>query len=325
MPMSPTRRQILRLGTCAATLPALLRTAPAQTYPARPVRIVVPYPPGIAPDIATRLAAQSLSLRLGQQFIIDNRPGGAANIGTELVVHAPPDGYTLLTATMTNTLNMSLYDNLDFNFIRDIAPVAGLVRLPLVLVVNPSVPANSLPQFVAYAKANPGKINFASVGSGAATDVAGELFNMMAGVHLVNVPYRGNYLPDLLSGQVQASFTPILQSLGYIKAGELRPLAVTDTNRSPVLPDIPTVGEFLPGYAAVVWDGIGAPAKTPPNVIETLNKAINAVLADPAVKARFAALGSEPMLMTPGEFGKFEAAEAEKWAKVIKAAGIKVQ
>ncbi|MGB6535107.1 MAG: tripartite tricarboxylate transporter substrate-binding protein [Xanthobacteraceae bacterium] len=323
--MTSTRRQILRMGTCAATLPALLRPAPAQTYPARPVRIVVPYPAGIAPDIATRLVAQSLSERLGQQFVIDNRPGGAANIGTELVVHAPPDGYTLLTATMTNVLNISLYDNLDFNFIRDIAPVSGLVRLPLVLVVNPSVPAKSLAQFVAYAKANPGKINFASVGSGAATDVAGELFNMMAGVHLVNVPYRSNYLPDLLGGQVQASFTPILQSLGYIQAGKLRPLAVTDAGRSPVLPDVPTIGELLPGYAAVVWDGIGAPARTPPNIIETLNKAINACLQEPAVKARFAALGSEPMLMTPGEFGKFEAAEAAKWAKVIKAAGIKVQ
>jgi tripartite-type tricarboxylate transporter receptor subunit TctC len=324
-PTKPARREFLAVAAGAAVASLFSPCASAQTYPTRPVRIVVPYPPGIAPDIATRLVAQSLSLRLGQQFVIDNRPGGAANIGTELVVHAPPDGYTLLTATMTNVLNLSLYDNLHFNFIRDIAPVACLVRLPLVLVVNPSVPANSLPQFIAYAKANPGKINFASVGAGAATDVAGELFNMMAGVHLVNVPYRSNYLPDLLSGQVQASFTPILQSLGYIKAGKLRPLAVTDTNRSPVLPGIPAMGEFLPGYAAVVWDGIGAPAKTPPNIIETLNKAINAVLAEPEVKARFAALGSEPMVMTPGEFAKFELAEASKWAKVIKAAGIKVQ
>jgi tripartite-type tricarboxylate transporter receptor subunit TctC len=323
--MISTRRDVLRLATCAAALPAVPRLAWAQTYPTRPVRIVVPYPAGIAPDIATRLVSQSLSQRLGQQFIVDNRPGGAANIGTELVVHAAPDGYTLLTTTMTNVLNMSLYDNLDFDLIRDIAPVAGLVRLPLVLVVNPAVPATTLPQFIAYARASPGKINFASVGSGAATDVAGELFNMMAGVHLVNVPYRSNYLPDLLAGQVQASFTPILQSLGYIKAGKLRPLAVTDAARSPVLPDVPTIGEFLAGYQAVVWDGIGAPAKTPPDIIELLNKAINAVLVDPTVKARFAALGSEAMVMTPREFGKFESAEAEKWAKVIKAAGIKVQ
>jgi tripartite-type tricarboxylate transporter receptor subunit TctC len=323
--MNHGRRQFLSMATAAGTLAVLPRMAAAQAYPTRPVRIIVPYPAGIAPDIATRLVAQSLSQRLGQQFIVDNRPGGAANIGTELVVHAPPDGYTLLTSTMTNVLNMSLYDNLDFNFIRDIAPVSGLVRLPLVLVVNPSVPAKTLPEFIAYAKANPGKINFASVGSGAATDVAGELFNSMAGVHLVNVPYRSNYLPDLLSGQVQASFTPVLQSLGYIKAGKLRPLAVTDATRSSVLPDVPTIGEFIPGYVAVVWDGIGAPAKTPPDVIEKLNKAINAVLGDPAIKARFSALGSEPMVMTPAEFGKFLSDETEKWGKVIKTAGIKAQ
>jgi tripartite-type tricarboxylate transporter receptor subunit TctC len=323
--MSLKRRQLLLTAAAAAALLASPRMVAAQAYPTRPVRFIVPYPAGIAPDIATRLVAQSLSQRLGQQFIVDNRPGGASNIGTELVVHAAPDGYTLLTATMTNTLNTSLYDNLDFNFLRDIAPVAGLVRLPLVLVVNPSVPAKTLPEFIAYAKANPGKINFASVGSGAATDVAGELFNSMAGVHLVNVPYRSNYLPDLLSGQVQASFTPILQSLNFIKAGKLRALAVTDANRSKVLPDIPTIGEFLPGYMAVVWDGVGAPAKTPPDIIDKLNKAINAVLDDPTIKARFSELGSEPMVMTPAEFGKFVAAETEKWGKVIKAAGIKAQ
>jgi tripartite-type tricarboxylate transporter receptor subunit TctC len=323
--MKRERRQFLLMATAAGALPLLPRLAAAEAYPVRPVRIIVPYPAGIAPDIATRLVAQALSQRLGQQFIVDNRPGGAANIGTELVVHAAPDGYTLLTSTMTNVLNMSLYNNLDFNFMRDIVPVSGLVRLPLVLVVNPSVPAKTLPEFITYAKANPGKINFASVGSGAATDVAGELFNSMAGVHLVNVPYRSNYLPDLLSGQVQASFTPVLQSLGYIKAGKLRALAVTDATRSSVLPGVPTINEFLPGYVAVVWDGIGAPAKTPPDVIDKLNKAINAVLGDPAIKARFAALGSEPMVMTPGEFGQFVAAESEKWGKVIKTAGIKAQ
>jgi tripartite-type tricarboxylate transporter receptor subunit TctC len=323
--MKTTRREALRMAAGAAALSGLPQMAAAQSYPARPVRIVVPYPAGIAPDIATRLVAEALSARLGQQFVVEDRPGGAANIGTEMVVHAPPDGYTLLTVTMTNALNMSLYNHLDFNFLRDIAPVSGLVRLPLVLVVNPSVPAKTLPQFIAYAKANPGKINFASVGSGAATDVAGELFNSMAGVHLVNVPYRSNYLPDLLSGQVQASFTPILQSLGYIRAGKLRALAVTDARRSKTLPDVPTVGEFVPGYVAVVWDGFGVPAHTPPSVIDKLNKAINAVLSEPATTARFAALGSSPMIMTPGEFGKYVAAEADKWGNVIKAAGIKAQ
>ena len=323
--MKLRRRDFVRLAAGTLALPALPAIAQAQNYPNRPVRIVVPYPAGIAPDIATRLVAQSLSQQLGQQFIVDNRPGGAANIGTEIVVHAPPDGYTLLTATMTNVLNMSLYDNLDFNFARDIAPVSGLVRLPLVLVVNPAVPAKTLPEFIAYAKANPGKINFASVGSGAATDVAGELFNAMAGVRLVNVPYRSNYLPDLLGGQVQASFTPILQSLGYIKADKLRALAVTDATRSHVLPGVPTIGEFVPGYVAVVWDGVGAPAKTSPEVIDKLNKSINAVLADAAVKEKFAALGSEPMAMTPAEFGAFVAAENVKWSKVIREAGIKVQ
>jgi tripartite-type tricarboxylate transporter receptor subunit TctC len=323
--MNLERRQLLLTAAAAASVAAWPRMAVAQTYPTRPVRFVVPYPAGIAPDIVTRLVAQSMSQRLGQQFIVDNRPGGASNIGTELVVHAPPDGYTLLTSTMTNVLNTSLYDNLDFNFMRDMAPVAGLARLPLVLVVNPAVPAKTLPEFITYAKANPGKINFASVGSGAATDVAGELFNSMAGVHLVNVPYRSNYLPDVLSGQVQASFTPILQSLAYIKADKLRPLAVTDATRSKVLPGIPTIGEFLPGYMAVVWDGVSVPAKTPPDVIATLNKAVNAALEDPTIKARFSDLGSDPMVMTPAEFGKFVATETEKWGKVIKAAGIKAQ
>ena len=323
--MTVGRRRFLFAATAAAALPELPRFAAAQDYPTRPVRIVVPYPPGIAPDIATRLLAQGLSQRLKQQFVVDNRPGGAANIGTEIVVHAPPDGYTLLTATMTNVLNMSLYNNLDFNFLRDIAPVAGLVLLPLVLVVNPAVPAKTLQEFIAYAKANPGKINFASVGSGAATDVAGELFNTMAGVHLVNVPYRSSYLPDLLSGQVQASFTPVLQTINFIRAGKLRALAVTDDTRSKVLPDVPTVAEIVPGYKAIVWDGIGAPAKTPAEIIHKLNNGINVVLRDPAIQAKFADLGSAPMVMSPAGFGQFTAAEAEKWGKVIKAAGIKVQ
>jgi tripartite-type tricarboxylate transporter receptor subunit TctC len=323
--MNLGRRKFLSMATAAAALSASPWPAAAQSYPTRPVRIVVPYPPGIAPDIATRLVAQGLSERLKQQFIVDNRPGGAANIGTEIVVHAAPDGYTLLTATMTNVLNASLYDNLDFNFLRDVTPVSGLVLLPLVLVVNPAVPAKTLQEFIAYAKANPGKINFASVGSGAATDVAGELFNMMAGVRLVNVPYRSSYLPDLLSGQVQSSFTPILQTINFIRAGKLRALAVTDDTRSKVLADVATVAEIVPGYKAIVWDGIGAPAKTPPGIINKLNTEINAVLRDPAMQAKFADLGSEAMVMSPAEFGKFVADEADKWGKVIKAAGIKVQ
>jgi len=323
--MKLARRDMLRLGAAAAALPCLPDAAAAQTYPTRPVRIVVPYPVGIAPDIATRLLAEGLSQRLKQQFIVDNRPGGAANIGTQIVAKAAPDGYTLLTATMTNVLNMSLYDNLDYNFVRDLEPVSGLVLLPLVLVVNPSVPAKTLPEFIAYAKANPGKINFASVGSGAATDVAGELFNMMAGVHMVNVPYRNSYLPDLLSGQVQSSFTPILQTISFIRAGKLRPLAVTDSVRLKVLPDVPTVAEFVPGYKAIVWDGISAPAKTPPDIINKLNTEINAVLRDPAMQKKFADLGSEAMIMSPAEFGKFTTDEAAKWGKVIKTVGIKAQ
>lgn len=320
--MKLTRRTLLRLAAGVA-VPAAPRVASARDYPTRAVRIVVSYPAGIAPDIVTRLVAQSLSQRLGQQFIVDNRPGGASNIGTELVVRAPADGYTLLTASTTNTINISLYDDLSFDFLRDIAPVAGLARLPLVLVVNPTVPVKTLPEFIAYAKANPGKINYASVGSGAATNVAGELFKAMAGVNLLNVPYRSNYMPDLLSGQVQASFSPILQTVGYIRAGKLRALAVTGAARSQALPAIPTAAEFIPGYEAYVWDAIGAPAHTPPDIIDTLNKAINAVLADPQMQARFVDLGGEPMLMTPAQLGQYMADEAKKWGKVVREAHIK--
>ena len=261
--MKLARRDLLRLASGAwPRCPACPRMAAAQTYPTRPVRIVVPYPVGIAPDIATRLFAQSLSQRLKQQFIVDNRPGGAANIGTEIVVKAAPDGYTLLTATMTNAINMSLYDKLDFNFLHDLVPVSGLVLLPLVLVVNPSVPAKTLPEFIAYAKANPGKINFASVGSGAATNVAGELFNMMAGVHMVNVPYRSSYLPDLLSGQVQAVVHPDPADDQFHPCGQAAAAGGDRRRRArKVLPDVPTVAEFVPGYKAIVWDGISAPAK----------------------------------------------------------------
>ena len=318
------RRRLLQLSAGAAVSGALPGFAFALDYPARPVRIIVPYPPGIAPDIVARLVAQALSERLKQQFVVDNRSGGASNVGTSIVAHAVPDGYTLLVVTTTNTINTSLYDNLDFNLIRDIAPVAGLVRLSLVLAVNPSVPAQTLPEFIASAKANPGKINYASVGSGAATNVAGELFKQMAAINLVNVPYRSNYMPDLISGQVQAAFTPILQSVEYIRAGTLRALAVTGATRSESLPGIPAAAEFVPGYEASVWDALGAPANTPADIVEALNMQVNTVLSDPALKAQFAALGAEPMLMTPAEFGKYIAAETEKWGRVVKTARIKV-
>ena len=323
--MKLSRRTFLDLAASAAALSTMSRIATAQDYPTRPVRIVVGFPPGITPDIVTRLIAQALSERLGQQFIVDNRPGANANIATEIAVRAPADGYTLLTVTGTNAINTTLYEHLNFDFIRDIAPVAGLIRSPNVLMVNPSVPAKTLAEFIAYAKANPGKINYASAGSGSATNVAGELFKAMAGVDLVHVPYRGNYFPDLLSGQVQASFSPIPQSIEFIRAGKLRALAVTGVTRSAALPDTPTIAEFVPGYDAYVWDGIGAPANTPADIIDKLNKEINAALADPTMKARFADLGAEPMPMTPAEFGKFIAAETAKWAKVIKSAGIKPQ
>jgi tripartite-type tricarboxylate transporter receptor subunit TctC len=297
--------------------------ARADDYPTRPVRIVVPYPAGIAPDIVARLIGQELSQRLKVQFIVDDRPGGASNVGTEIVVRAPADGYTLLVVTVSNVINTSLYDNLSFDLIRDVAPVSGLVKLALVLAVNPEVPAQTLPEFIAYAKANPGKLNYASVGSGAATNVAGELFKAMAGVDLTNVPYKSSYLPDLLSGQVQASFTPIAQTINFIRAGKLRAVAVTGATRSDVLPGVPAANEFVPGYDAYVWDAMGAPAKTPPDIIDKLNKEINAVLADPAIKAKLLDLGAEPMLMTPAEFGKYIADETEKWGKVVKFAHIK--
>ncbi len=321
--MKIPRRRFLHLAAAAAALPAMPRLARALDYPMRPVRIVVGYPAGITPDIVSRLIAQSLSERLGQQFIVDNRPGASSNIGTEIVAHAAPDGYTLLTVTATNVINTTLYEKLNFDLMRDIAPVAGLIRSPNVLVVNPSVPAKTLPEFMSYAKADPGKINYASAGSGSATNVAGELFKAMAGIDMVHVAYRGNYLPDLIGGQVQAAFSPIAQAIEFIKAGKLRALAVTGAARSDALPDIPTVAEFVPGYEAYVWDGMGVPTNTPAEIIDKLNKEINAALADPTIKARFASLGAEPMPMTPAEFGKFIADETEKWAKVIKSAGIK--
>ena len=334
------RRRLLQLSAGAAVSGALPGFAFALDYPARPVRIIVPYPPGIAPDIVARLVAQALSERLKQQFVVDNRSGGASNVGTSIVAHAVPDGYTLLMATST-TLGISpaLYQPSPINPTRDFTPISPVGTVNFFLIANPkfparnakemidaikSVPAQTLPEFIAYAKANPGKINYASVGSGAATNVAGELFKLMAGINLVNVPYRSNYMPDLISGQVQAAFTPILQSVEYIRAGTLRALAVTSATRSESLPGIPAAAEFVPGYEASVWDALGAPANTPADIVAALNMQVNTVLADPAMKAQFAALGAEPMLMTPAEFGKYIAEETEKWGRVVRTARIKV-
>jgi tripartite-type tricarboxylate transporter receptor subunit TctC len=316
------RRQFLHLVAGASALAGLPHVARGQTYPTQSVRLIVGFPAGNASDILARLIAQSLSERLGQQFVVENRPGAGGNVGTEIVTRALPDGYTLLLVLSSNAYSASLYTNLNFNFIRDIAPVASIVDAPYAMVVNPSVPAKTVPEFIAYAKANPGKLNMASAGIGGATHVFGELFMMIAGVNLLHVPYRGNFMPDLLGGQVQVVFAPITHLIEYIRTGKLRALAVTSATRSAALPDIPTMGEFVPGYAASGWYGIGAPKKTPTNIIDRLNKEINAALADPKIKARLADLGAVPMPMTPAEFGKFIAAETEKWAKVIKAANI---
>jgi tripartite-type tricarboxylate transporter receptor subunit TctC len=321
--MKLPRRQFLHLAAGAAALPAVSRFARAQTYPARPVHIVVGYPAGNAPDIIARLMGQWLSERLGQQFVIDNRPGFGGNIGTEVVVKAPPDGYTLLLPVSTNAVNATLYTNLNFNFIRDIAPVASVANAPFVMVVTPSFPAKTVPDFIAYAKANPSKINMASGGNGTAPHIFGELFMSMTGVHLVHVPYRGAYMPDLLAGQMQVVFGPIAQSVELIRTGKLRALAVTTAKRLDVLLDVPSLGEFVRGYEAAGWYGIGAPKNTPAEIIDKLNEATNGALADPKLKARLADLGVRPMPMTPAEFGTFIADETEKWAKVIKAAGIK--
>ena len=325
--MKLPRRGFLRLGAGAAALPVLPRMASALDYPTRPVHIIVGYAPGGTNDISARMMGQWLSERLGRQFVIENRPGAASNLATEAVVHAPPDGYTLLLANTSNAINATLYANLNFDFIRDIAPVAGIMRSPLVMVVNPSVPAKSVPEFIAYAKANPGKLNMGSAGSGSTTQIFGELFKMLSGVNLVQVSYRGGgpAFIDLLGGQVQVMFVGFTESIGYIKAGKLRALAVTTAARSLALPDIPTVGEFVAGYEASGWFGVGAPRNTPAEIIDTLNKEINAGLADPKMKAQLADLGGTPLADSPAEFGKLISDETEKWAKVIRAAGIKAE
>jgi tripartite-type tricarboxylate transporter receptor subunit TctC len=323
--MKLPRRNFLRLAAGAAALPALARIARAETYPSRPVRIVVGLAPGGANDIVARLMGQWLSERLGQPFIIENRPGAGTNIATEMVVRAPPDGYTLLFVSATSAINATLYERLNFNFIRDIAPVASIATNPLVMEVHPSVPAKTVPEFIAYAEANPGKINMASPGIGTTPHLAGELFKMRAGVDMVHVPYRGGgpALTDLLGGQVQVYFPGTVSSIEYIKTGRLRALAVTAATRSEALPDLPTVGEFVPGYEASNWFGVGAPKATPAAIVELLNKEINASLADPKLKARLTDLGGTPLVGSPADFGKLIAEETEKWGKVVKFTGIK--
>jgi tripartite-type tricarboxylate transporter receptor subunit TctC len=323
--MKLPRRTFLHLAAGAAALPAASRFAWAQAYPARPVRLIIGYPPGSGPDINARLIGQCLSERLGQPFVIDNRPGAGSNIGTEAVVRAPADGYTLLIAASANASNATLYDKLDFNFIRDIAPVASFTRAPFVMEVHPSVPTKTVPEFITYAKGNPGRINMASSVNGTVPHLSGELFKMMTGVDMVHVPYRGGSaaLVDLLRGQVQVRFGVLTESIQYIKDGKLRALAVTTASRSEVLPDIPTVGEFLPGYDASAWTGVGAPRNTPAEIIEKLNRDINASLADPKLKARFTDQGLAAFVGSPADFGKFIVEETEKWAKVVRTANIK--
>jgi len=319
------RRAMLRLAAGAAALPAVSRIAQAQSYPSRPVHIIVGFPPGGSIDIVARLIGQWLSERLGQQFVVENRGGAGGSLGAEAVVRAPPDGYTLLLCNSGDAVNATIYDKLNFNFIRDIAPVASIANGPLVLVVRPSFPVTTVPDFIAYAKANPGKVSFGSAGIGTVPQMAGELFKAMAGVNLVHVPYRGlgPALNDLLGGTVQAVFSTMPPASGHMKAGTLRALAVTSTTRSEALPDVPTVGDFLPGYEATLMAGLAAPKKTPTEIVERLNKETNAAIADPKMKARLADLGVVPLPMTSADFGKLIAYETEKWAKVIRAANIK--
>jgi tripartite-type tricarboxylate transporter receptor subunit TctC len=323
--MKLPRRKFLHLAAGAAALPFAPHAVQAQAYPTRPVRYIVSAPPGGSQDILARLIGQWLSERLGSQFVIENRPGGGTNIATEIVVRAPPDGYTLLSVVPTSAINATLYEKLGFDFIRDIAPVAAFSREPLVIVVNPSVPANTVPELIAYAKANPGKINMASSGIGTTPHVAGELFKMMTGVNIAHVPYRGGpqAITDLLAGQVQVMLGSMPTTIEYIRSGKLRALAVTVAMRLDPLPDVPTVAEFVPDYEASAWYGIGAPKKTPTEIVDKLNSEINAALADPKMKARLADLGGAVLGGSPADFGKLIAEETEKWGKVIKFANIK--
>jgi len=324
--MKLPRREFLRLAATAGALPALTRTALALDYPTRPVRVLVGFAPGSTTDILGRLIGQWLSQQLGQPFIIDNRPGAGGNVATEAAVNSPADGYTLLMVAPANTINMSLYDKLNFNFMRDMAPVAGVVRVPNVLEVNPSVPVKTVPELIAYAKSRPGTLSFASAGIGTTSHMAGVLFNVMAGVDLTPVHYRGDgpAMIDLVGGQVQVGFATMVASINFIRADKLRPLAVTTASRSPALPDLPTVADFIPGYEASSAFGVAAPKDTPPAVVEALNKQVNLGLADTTIAARFADLGGVPLTGSAADYGKFLAADVEKWAKVIRAANIKL-
>jgi tripartite-type tricarboxylate transporter receptor subunit TctC len=319
------RRKFLQLAAAGITAPAFPLAAMAEDYPTRPVRIIAGFAAGGGVDITARLIGQWLNERLGQAFVVENRTGAGGNIGTEAVVTAAPDGYTLLLATVPNAVNASLYSNLKFNFIRDIAPVANIIRVPMFIMVHPSVPANTVPELIAYTKANPGKVNMASAGNGSAPHMAGELFKMMAGVDMVHVPYRGQgpALTDLLSGQVQVLFATAPGTTEFVTTGKLRALGVTTATRAQVLPDVAPVADFVPGYETSQWYGMCAPGKTPVEIIGKLNKEINAAIADSAMKARLAAIGGEPLPGPPAEFGKLIAEETEKWAKVVKAAGLK--
>jgi tripartite-type tricarboxylate transporter receptor subunit TctC len=322
--MKLPRRHFLHLTAGVAAFPALSRVAWAQTYPTQPLRLILGYPPGGSADITARLTGQWLSERLGQPVIIESRPGAATNLATEAVVRAAPDGYTLLLIAPANAINATLYDKLNFNFLRDIEPIAGIIRFPNVVVVNPSLPIKSIPELIAYAKANPGKLNMASSGNGSTIHMSGELFKMLTGINMVHVPYRGGApaLTDLIAGQVHVMFDNIPTSAEHIKSGKLRGLAVTSAVRSAVLPDLPTVADFLPGYEASAWYGLGAPKSTPGEVIDKVNKALNAVLADPKSQARFTELGASTLPGSPADFGRLLADETEKWGKVVKFAGI---
>ena len=323
--MKLPRRDFLHLAAGAAALPAMSHVARAQTYPSRPARIVVPFAAGGSTDISARLIGQWLSERLGQQFVIENRPGAGSNVGTEVVVNAPPDGYTLLLVGASSAINATLYDKLNFNFLRDITPVSGIISVPFVMAVNPSFPAKTVSEFIAYARANPGKVNMASGGTGTAGHMSGELFKMMAGVNMVHVPYRGEALAltDMLGGHAQAMFGTMPASIEHVRAGKLRPLAVTSARRSELLPDLPTVGDFVPGYETSAWQGVGAPKATPVDIIDKLNREINAALADPKIKARVADMGGTVLAGSPADFGKFIADETDKWGKVVKFSGAK--
>jgi tripartite-type tricarboxylate transporter receptor subunit TctC len=319
------RRAFLRLAGTALALPAVSRLAGAQAYPARSVRLIIGYPPGGSADITARLMTQWLSERLGQSFIVESRPGGGTNIATEAVINAPPDGYTLLLVAPANAINATLYEKLNHNFLRDIEPIAGLIRFPNVVVVNPSVPVNTIPELIAYAQANPGKLNMASSGNGSTIHMSGELFKMMTGVNMIHVPYRGGALAltDMIGGQVQVMFDNIPTAAEFVKSGKLGGLAVTGATRSEVLPDLPTVADFLPGYEATSWYGLGVPKGTPPEIVEKLNREVNAILAEPKAKTRFLEIGASLLPGSAADFGKLVADETEKWAKVIRAANIK--